>query len=311
MVSFELPIRLALSAAVVLAFVPFAADRCQAADGGAYTRTARATASVPFAPPVTSLPARLQDGVDGYAIELPPSGPPLRAWYTFGRADFYGSLQHLGGTLPALYAYDVAADGQIWYVREGADWGTLTPDGSAQPKGPMQSDGDYDFLEDLAIDPRSGVAYVATIKNLPDDAVSKLYGLDLETGAMRPIGDMGNGWIVSIAINCDGELVGEDVRDNLLYRIDPQTAARTAIGPTDIAAQMEQGLAFDRTDGTLYSAAFLGNGVNQWGRFDLASGAFEMIAQDPDLAFYRMKLAGSCPAQPQDVIFADGFEGAP
>lgn len=245
----------------------------------------------------------------GYMFGQRP-GPPMRAWYSFNVADFYGSLFHIGATLPALNAMDIASDGQVWYIRPGADWGTIDADGFATPKGGMQSDGEFDFLHDLALNPVNGEAYVATIKNLPDDAISRLYKLDLQTGAMTRVGDMGNGWIVSIAFNCQGELYAEDVRDDTLYRVDPLTAARTAIGPTGIDAQFDQSISFDRTDGTLYSVAYLGNGNNIWGSFDTATGTFTQIAQDPNqLGHFRAKLSGSCAATP-DVLFADGFETA-
>lgn len=245
----------------------------------------------------------------GYLFEQRP-GPPMRAWYSFDVADFYGSLVHVGATLPALNAMDVANDGQVWYVRPGADWGTIDAEGLATPRGGMQSDGQFDFLIDLALNPVSGEAYVATIKNLPDDAISRLYKLDLQTGVMTRVGDMGNGWMVSIAFNCQGELYAEDVRDDTLYRVDPLTAARTAIGPTGIDAQFDQSISFDRSDGTLYSIAYFGNGNNSWGRFDTATGAFTQIAQDPNrLGYFRAKLGGACPATP-DLLFADGFEAA-
>lgn len=295
-----------------LVATPLAAQTCADVGSGAYHRGDCQPVSIPVAPtvPLTAA-APLQSTTTGYALELQPDALAPRRYHSFDVADFYGSLQLIGGTPGALFAYDTAIDGQVWYIRDNADWGTLREDGSMDWLGPMQSDHDYDYLEDMAIDPRTGAVYVATIKNTADDAISKLYSLDLATGVMSPIGEMGSGWMVSIAINCQGELYSEDVRDQTLYRVDPQTAARTPLGPTGIAAQTEQGLSFDRADGTLYSVAYFGAGVSAWGRFDTTTGAFTRIADpSPDAypARYLMKLKGACPAS-VDTVFQDGFDG--
>lgn len=298
--------RFLLCLAIALAAAPLAAQTCPSS--GPYRQGDCQPAYVPLVPnsphaQTGSLGAPTQ----GYLYEQRP-GPPLRAWYQFNVADFYGSLVHVGATVPALNAMDTAVDGQIWYVRPGADWGTIGTNGVATPKGGMQSDGQYDFLLDMAINPVSGEAYVATLKNLPDDAISRLYKLDLVTGVMTQVGDMGFGWMVTVAFNCQGELYAEDVRNDTFYRVDPATAQRTAIGPTGIDAQFDQSISFDRTDGTLYSIVYLGSGNNVWGRFDTATGVFTQIAQDPArLGYFRGKLAGACPAIP-DLMFADGFE---
>jgi len=250
----------------------------------------------------------------------------MRGWWNFDLADFYGTMAQLGAATPAVFAWDLSADASTtWYLRAGADWGTQSPTQDQQSRGRLTIDPidqDTTSLLDLAIDPRDGKGYAAAIRNdyAADTAYSELYSFDTDAGALALIGQMSPdpAKVTALTMSCNGVLYGFDIVGNQLVTIDTATGAMAPVGaPSGQATAVDslQSLAFDRRDGTLYGMLFLDNltGDNVFGKF-AADGTFEPIAPlsqpSPQPGIFRIKLPTTCPAAPNDTIFADGFDTA-
>ncbi len=129
----------------------------------------------------------------------------------------------------------------------------------------------------LTIDPRNGAFYVSAT----DSLVSTLYTLDRATFTATPVGNIGFEQIIDIAIDCNGQIYGHDIVDDVLVRIDPATGAGSLLGPTGFDANFAQGMDFDNSDGKLYGWLYQGGGASALVTFDLLTGAATSVSTPP------------------------------
>lgn len=86
----------------------------------------------------------------------------------------------------------------------------------------------------------------------------QLVRIDLDTGATTVVGDLTEG-ISELAYDpASRTLFGGSLGSNLLYKINPRTAALTPIGPYGVNGFLLAGLEWDQSTGTLYG---MGSGV--------------------------------------------------
>ncbi|HVF34347.1 MAG TPA: hypothetical protein VND91_03380 [Candidatus Saccharimonadia bacterium] len=177
--------------------------------------------------------------------------------------------------------------------------------GAFTPIGPLAGLATGEEPHGLAIDARSGVAYLAT----SDGAESTLHTLNLATGAAAVVGSItlfpDNIDIGALAIGCDGVLYGFERLSDSLLSIDRTTGAATKLGfsgysPT--GASMD----FDNASGALYGWLALGQGLVAFGVFNRTTGGFTPLANGPD-GQYEGAVRSACP--PELPLFANGFEG--
>ncbi len=320
------PTRHLLPLALFLAGAPASAGTCRA--DGPYAPQSACSARA--AAPLARAPLAAPPALPSFLMEMGRPGVGgswfMRGWWSFDLSDLYGTMAQTGASVPMVDAWDLSADATTtWYVRAGADWGTQSPDGPTQSHGGLTADPidpDTTSLTDLAIDPRDGKGYVAAIRNDfgANTAYSELYAFDTAAGALTLIGQMSAdpAKITALTMSCHGVLYGYDIVTDHLVTIDTATAAMTPVGAASgqaAAINSLQSLAFDRRDGTLYGMLFLDNatGDNVFGKF-AADGTFEPIAplSQPSAqpGIFRIKLPTTCPAAPDDRIFADGFDTA-
>jgi len=109
---------------------------------------------------------------------------------------------------------------------------------------------------------------------------STLYTVDLATGAATVVGQITNApAIIDIAMSPDEVIYGVDIVNDVLVRIDPQTAAGTVIGSIGFSANYAQGMDFDDETGILYLAAYGGSGELRVA--DLNTGATTLVGAFP------------------------------
>ena len=133
---------------------------------------------------------------------------------------------------------------------------------------------------DLACDKSTGIMYGA----MYNDPSSFLYTIDLETGVPTLIGSIGEGIIISLACDGDGNLWGLNLDDNL-YSIDKSTGAMTLIGSVGFDANYAQSMAWDPSSGIVYMAAY--NNVSNSGELrivDTETGATQLVGAFPGAA---------------------------
>lgn len=157
-----------------------------------------------------------------------------------------------------------------------------------------------DGVSGLAINPVSGVAYIAAAGGTP--SLSRLYTFNLTTGAATLVGQMtaptdaAGTLMIDISMNCQGELYAHNISDDALYSINVATGAGTARPTHGLAANFAQGMDFDNQSGELYAFIYTGAGTNRFGTFNLTTGAFTSIATDNPLGEYEGAIPTSCPA---------------
>lgn len=107
-----------------------------------------------------------------------------------------------------------------------------------------------------------------------------LYTIVPGTCTVNLVGTFTTTLMIDIAMNAYGELYGHDIGTDTIYRIDPQTAALTPLGPTGYNANFAQGMDFDNDDNTLYIFLYIGGGANVYGTVDLETGAVTPLSVD-------------------------------
>ncbi len=142
-------------------------------------------------------------------------------WY--GQAIVKGTSSSVDG----LYEIDMDTGGRTLIAKGGAKMIDLT----------------YDYSSGKVFGIRSGNSWLAEFN--PATGTSELIGRFTDSGT-----DI---YMLAIAASLDGTLYGVSSSDNL-YKINPESAALTLVGPLGADAAFDQTMAFDYSDGTLYWA---------------------------------------------------------
>jgi hypothetical protein len=163
---------------------------------------------------------------------------------------------------------------------------------------------------DLAIDPRTGQAFLSTIETIQGgNIVSRFYDLNLATGEALLRGNMNSNDIsmasIDLAVSCTGQVIGHDIVADQLLSINRFSGQATVIGPTGVDANFAQGMDFNNTNGQLYGWVIGGTSGNPvfrgYGSFNLTTGAFSVIGNSP-----FAEIEGTFPTP--CWLFRDGFQ---
>lgn len=134
------------------------------------------------------------------------------------------------------------------------------------------------LFADLACDKATGTMYGALFA----DPISILYTIDLESGTATKVGSLGEGLMISIACDGNGDLWGFEIDNDNIFKIDPETAARELVGSAGFDGKYAQSMAWDPITDIVYLAAF--NDVSDAGELrvlDRKTGATELIGPFP------------------------------
>lgn len=131
-------------------------------------------------------------------------------------------------------------------------------------------------------------------------AGSRLYGLNLTTGAATSIGLMTTEIIIDIAIDRTGRMVAHNINTDTFHFVNTSTGALTLIGPHGLTANFAQGMDFDWTNGQLYAAVYTGGGTLTYGTVSLTTGAVTSI---PGILSGEYEMAVQSPV-PEPATFA-------
>ena len=88
-----------------------------------------------------------------------------------------------------------------------------------------------------------------------DGAVSKLYTINLGTGASTSVGTCGPDLLINLAINAAGQAFSVDISTDVLSSVNLTTGALTPIGPIGFNASYAQDMDFNHATGDLFIAA--------------------------------------------------------
>ncbi len=139
-----------------------------------------------------------------------------------------------------------------WYtVNDSSNSGLFTVD---------YQTGTYTTIGYTGIKELTSFTYDVTTKTAYVADVNKLYTIDLATAQVTEVGVITTGVIIGIAADNKGNLYALDNYDlegnDLLYSVNKETGAGTAIGPIGFDANYAQDIAFNRANGKLYGALY-------------------------------------------------------
>lgn len=255
-----------------------------------------------------------------YAMQLTSLGDSVETGlYRFLLHDF-PAAERLGPAIPEIHTmsfnpvanrlygirYDRSAGGSVGYLDLEA--------GTFRPVSVLGIDPAH-RVTGLAVDPRSGLAWLSTnrtLTNNPPLSESYLWNINPDSGAallltrMLPAED--DAVIIDLAMNCKGELYAHNISDDSLYRVDTGDGTLELIGSHGLPANFAQGMDFDKRDDTLYAWIYTGAGNNSFGILDTATAAFTPLAENAPRGEWVGAIPGRC-----DVIAIEdpsAFDGA-
>ncbi|HZK07253.1 MAG TPA: T9SS type A sorting domain-containing protein [Bacteroidales bacterium] len=106
---------------------------------------------------------------------------------------------------------------------------------------------------------------------------TRLYTVDLETGALTLIGETGNPKGIWLAIDNSGNAFIVDVGTDYLYSVNLETGAGTPIGPIGTNISFGQDADFDPESGILYTIGYHGGGSNRLYSVNTATGLYTSL----------------------------------
>lgn len=214
--------------------------------------------------------------------------------------NFPASLTPRGATNPSLFSVDLSADGTTLFGAVVSN--AATPPTNNRTLGTInQTTGAYTVVanitglvdqaaesaSDLAINPSTGVAYLLTNAGTAAPFTSRLYTVNLATGALTLVGAATNNpsFVIDMAVNCAGQIFGHRFGaaggNSELVSISPANGAVTTIGSTGFTANFAQGMDFDAQANTLYMWQFAGTSaadvVVRYGTVNTTTGALTPI----------------------------------
>ena len=178
--------------------------------------------------------------------------------------------------------------------------GTLSLTGVFTPIGPSAPLANHTWTG-LAIHPVDGTAYATS----SDGTQSSFYSINLATGQPRWIAtDPTNDVVIDISINCQGKVYGHEIVEDTIIEFDTTAGTPRLVGFTGIDSNFAQGMDFDNETGELYAYTYQGGGFNQYGTFDVDTGAFKVLNNDNPQGQFEGASQTTCPIP----VFTDGFE---
>lgn len=136
-----------------------------------------------------------------------------------------------------------------------------------------------------------------------DGSITTLYTVDLETGEMTELGDIGTQLGIWLAISTDGEAYVAELNTDSLYKVNLEDLATDEIGVFGYNLNYAQDADFDPATNKLYMAAYIGAGENYFCSVDLETGEATPLGTINNMGSEVCALAieGELPAGVNDV----------
>ncbi|MEH0153110.1 choice-of-anchor D domain-containing protein [Limibacter armeniacum] len=134
-------------------------------------------------------------------------------------------------------------------------------------------------FNDITTDKFANVVYGTDFNGYTSD----LYILDVKTGGATKVGSMGDGIMVAIACDGEGEMWGFKLNDGNIYHIDKTTAEAKPVGHVGFTANYNQSMSWDPKSNIIYLSAY--NYIEERGELrvvDTTTGATELVGIFPN-----------------------------
>lgn len=188
-----------------------------------------------------------------------------------------GTILPFGDTLAQyFFAGGILLDGKAYAVQYGGNklFVVDTTTGSITEVGPMVPIVGESWTG-MAWDPVTHTAFASSEKSL--------YSANLSTGVVSQVGSYGfsSDLMICIAVTAAGQMYGIGIASDTLFRIDKTTGGTIPVGPIGFNANYAQDMAFERSSGTLYYAAYNLAGGGELRTVDIVTGATTLIGPFP------------------------------
>ncbi|PKA81889.1 PA domain-containing protein [Ulvibacter sp. MAR_2010_11] len=173
----------------------------------------------------------------------------------------------------SIFAGDLDGSGTL-YALDNTALTLLTIDkttGAETTVGPLTNIVPGDGTRGLAWNEADGTMYM--MGGQGENA--SIYSVNLATGELTLVSTANvTGWLpIWLAIDNNGNAFMADIALDNLYSVNLATGAATLVGPLGVNINFAQDADFDPDTNTLYMAAYLGGGVNQFCSVNTATGA--------------------------------------
>jgi hypothetical protein len=124
---------------------------------------------------------------------------------------------------------------------------------------------------------------------------SELYNLNLNTATDDFIGTIGQPGLMTLDVDCSGNIYSIDIIDDNLWEINPVTGLGNSVGPIGFDANYSSHLDFDLQISTLYLVAFNNSTFSEQLRtVDLTTGATTLITDLGGIQVTVFAIEGDC-----------------
>lgn len=124
----------------------------------------------------------------------------------------------------------------------------------------------------------SGLAYDPITRTMYGAGGYDLYVINMSNGGQMDVGPFNNGGVmIGIAFDGNGNLYGEDIQTDSLYRINTSTGVATLIGLFGMDLGYAQDMAYDIDHNILYLSAFTTGGNGYLCTCNVATGALTIV----------------------------------
>ena len=213
-------------------------------------------------------------GTTSWAFEL------LGDQFVWFDTDTPGTLNNIGAITYNPYCADYGKDADTFmYIIDDNDNHLKTidvSDGSVISDIGLADPGTLTWTG-ISCDKLSGIMYASAT----DVTQSKLYTIDLITGAATLVGDIGVEGIIDIAIDGSGTMYGYCIINDASYTIDKSTGTGTLIGSIGFDANYAQGMSWDPESDNIYLAAYDITAGGQFRVLDPITGNTALIGAFP------------------------------
>ncbi|MEO8664742.1 MAG: DUF4394 domain-containing protein [Ignavibacteria bacterium] len=153
-----------------------------------------------------------------------------------------------------------------------------TSTGAYTTIGPMSGLSGGHTITGIAWDKSTTTMYALSTNG----SVGTLYTCNITNGTLTPVGSTTGSLLpIDLAINNAGVIYSIDIGTDVLQTLNKTTGAATTIGPLGVDLNFAQGMGFDGSTDSLYTASYLTAGTSGLYKANLTTGALTLIGNFP------------------------------
>jgi len=221
-----------------------------------------------------------------YGVNAFTSDPGNDEFGTLDATPPYDSFNLISETFTQLRNSDITPDGTLYSINRGT-FELVTIDrlnGSITTIGPLTNIISGYNPTGLSYNIINDTTYLITTNSNINSSI--LYSIDLSTGTLTEIGELGIAVPIWLAIDNNGGAWTADLLTDTIYSINLETAASTSLSNSiGININFAQDATYDHINEVLYMAAYTGGGTGGIYIVDTNTGLITLVGSTNALAF--------------------------